>query len=263
MNERGQGMLVTAEQMLVRKARRLARAGVLIGTYLVAAACGGKPAAHAGGASANGSQRAQADAGAAQTSGRARRTVLFVGTSLTAGLGLDPDSAFPQLIQAKIDSARLPFDVVNAGVSGETTAGLLRRLEWLLRADFDVLVLETGANDGLRGTPVATARRNIRQVIDSVRSNHPAARLLLVQMEAPPNLGRQYTADFREMYPEIARETGVTLMPFLLDRVAGVTALNQGDGMHPNVRGERIVADNVWRSLMPVLAQLDSLPRSP
>lgn len=256
-------MLVTTERTLLRKAGRHASAAVLIGTYLVAGACGGKPAAEAGSASANGRQRSQADAGAAQTGGKARRTLLFVGTSLTAGLGLDPDSAFPQLIQTKIDSARLAFDVVNAGVSGETTAGLLRRLDWLLRADFDVLVLETGANDGLRGTPVATARRNIRQVIDSVRSSHPAARLLLVQMEAPPNLGRQYTADFRAMYPEIARETGVTLMPFLLDRVAGVTALNQGDGMHPNVRGERIVADNVWRSLLPVLAQVDSAPGSP
>ena len=257
-------MRVTAEQALLRQSRRLASAAVLIGTYLVAGACGGKPASGAGAsASAAGRERAQPNAGSAHVAGGARRTVLFVGTSLTAGLGLDPDSAFPQLIQGKIDSARLAFDVVNAGVSGETTAGLLRRLEWLLRADFDVLVLETGANDGLRGTPVATARRNIRQVIDSVRSSHPAARLLLVQMEAPPNLGRQYTADFRAMYPEIARETGVTLMPFLLDRVAGVTALNQGDGMHPNVRGERIVADNVWRSLMPVLVQIDSVPGSP
>ena len=179
--------------------------------------------------------------------------VLFIGTSLTAGLGLDPDSAYPQLIQEKIEAAHLPFEVVNAGVSGETTAGLLRRLDWLLRGNFDVVVVESGANDGLRGTPVATVRQNLKEIVSGIRSAHPAARVMLVQMEAPPNLGAAYTTAFHALYGDVARETGATLMPFLLQGVAGDRSLNQGDGIHPNQRGEHIVADNVWRSLEPVL----------
>jgi acyl-CoA thioesterase-1 len=179
--------------------------------------------------------------------------VLFIGTSLTAGLGLDPDSAYPQLIQEKIEAAHLPFEVVNAGVSGETTAGLLRRLDWLLRGNFDVVVVESGANDGLRGTPVATVRQNLKEIISGIRSAHPAARVMLVQMEAPPNLGAAYTTAFHALYVDVARETGATLMPFLLQGVAGDRSLNQGDGIHPNQRGEHIVADNVWRSLEPTL----------
>ena len=180
-------------------------------------------------------------------------TVLFIGTSLTAGLGLDPDSAYPQLIREKIEAAHLPFEVVNAGVSGETTAGLLRRLDWLLRGNFDVVVVESGANDGLRGTPVATVRQNLREVLAGIRKAHPAVRVMLVQMEAPPNLGPEYTAAFHALYADVARETGATLMPFLLQGVAGDRSLNQADGIHPNQRGEHIVADNVWRSVEPVL----------
>jgi acyl-CoA thioesterase-1 len=183
-------------------------------------------------------------------------TVLFIGTSLTAGLGLNPDSAYPQLIQRKIEDAHLPFDVVNAGVSGETTAGLLRRLDWLLRGDFDVVLVESGANDGLRGTPVATVRANLAEVISRIRMTHPSARVMLVQMEAPPNLGPQYTTAFHALYGDIAKGNGVTLVPFLLQGVAGERELNQADGMHPNQRGEHIVADNVWRSLQPVLRTL-------
>jgi acyl-CoA thioesterase I len=180
--------------------------------------------------------------------------VLFVGTSLTAGLGLDPDSAYPQLIQHKLDSAGLGYEVVNAGVSGETSAGLLRRLDWLLRGTFDIVVLETGANDGLRGTPVATVRRNIRTIVDSIRVTRPSTQLFLVQMEAPPNLGERYTREFHALYGEVAQESGATLLPFLLEGVAGNSALNQGDGIHPNMQGERIVAENVWRGLSPALA---------
>jgi acyl-CoA thioesterase I len=182
-------------------------------------------------------------------------TVLFVGTSLTAGLGLNPDSAYPQLIQQKIEEAHLPFEVVNAGVSGETTAGLLRRLDWLLRGRFDVVLVESGANDGLRGTPVATVRQNLREIVSRIRSVHPAARVMLVQMEAPPNMGQTYTTAFHVMYGDVARENGATLVPFLLQGVAGDRELNQADGMHPNQRGEHIVADNVWRSLEPVLRE--------
>lgn len=183
-------------------------------------------------------------------------TVLFVGTSLTAGLGLDPDSAYPQLIQQKIDSASLPFEVVNAGVSGETTSGLLQRLDWLMRGNLDVIVVESGANDGLRGTPVATVRENLRTILARIKMAHPSARIILVQMEAPPNMGPQYTRAFHQMYADIARESGATLMPFLLNGVAGNRNLNQADGIHPNQRGEHIVAENVWRTLEPVLTRL-------
>jgi acyl-CoA thioesterase I len=190
------------------------------------------------------------------TARSARHTILFVGTSLTAGLGLDPDSAYPMLIQRKIDSAGLPFDVVNAGVSGETSAGLLDRLDWLLRGQFDVMVLETGANDGLRGIPPATLKANLEKAIARIRAKRPDARLLLVQMEALPNLGPTYTAEFHAVYPAVAKETGVTLLPFLLANVAGQRGLNQADGVHPNQIGERIVADNVWKGLEPILASM-------
>jgi acyl-CoA thioesterase-1 len=183
----------------------------------------------------------------------ARRTILFLGTSLTAGLGLDPDSAYPQRIQRKIDASGLPYQVVNAGVSGETSAGLLRRLDWVLRRPADVIVVETGANDGLRGLPVSATRATIGDVLDRIHRERPAATVLLVQMEAPPNLGPQYTRDFRAMFAELAREHGATLVPFLLEGVAGVARLNQADGIHPNDEGERMVTENVWRSLEPVL----------
>ncbi|HUX34181.1 MAG TPA: arylesterase [Gemmatimonadaceae bacterium] len=176
-----------------------------------------------------------------------------MGTSLTAGLGLDPDSAYPALIQRKIDSAGLAYRAVNAGVSGETSAGALRRMDWLLRQPIDVLVLETGANDGLRGTPVAETRANIQAIIDTVRRVQPAARIVLVQMEAPPNLGARYTRAFHDTYPLLARKNGLMLLPFLLDGVAGHPGLNQGDGMHPNDVGEKIVAQNVWKGLVPLL----------
>ena len=192
----------------------------------------------------------------AQAQSGAQHTILFIGTSLTAGLGLNPDSAYPQLVQQKISSDHLPFEVVNAGVSGETTAGLLRRMDWLMRGNFDVVLLETGANDGLRGTPVATVKENLRNIVSQIRAKHPQAKVILVQMEAPPNLGPAYTNAFHAMYSDVAREMGVTLMPFLLQGVAGDRALNQADGIHPNQRGEHIVADNVWKTLEPVLRQL-------
>ena len=182
-----------------------------------------------------------------------RSTIVFAGTSLTAGLGLVPDSAYPMLIQQKIDSAGLPFQVVNAGVSGETSSGLLDRLNWLLRGTFDVFVVETGANDGLRGIPPATLRANLETAIDRIKAKRPDATILLIQMEALPNLGARYTAEFHAVYPTVAREKGVTLLPFLLDKVAGRRDLNQGDGIHPNYVGERIVAANVWRGLEPLL----------
>jgi acyl-CoA thioesterase-1 len=180
-------------------------------------------------------------------------TILFLGTSLTAGLGLDPDSAYPQQLQRKIDAARLPYHTVNAGVSGETSAGLLRRLDWVLQRPAQVIVVETGANDGLRGQPVAGTRATIGQVLARIRRDRPEARVALVQMEAPTNMGKEYTQAFHVMFPALAQEYGVTLLPFLLDNVAGFPRLNQADGVHPNNEGERIVTDNVWRGLEPLL----------
>src|SRR5919112_2454999 len=177
-----------------------------------------------------------------------RRTILFLGTSLTAGLGLDPDSAYPQQIQRKIDAVALPYQVVNAGVSGETSAGLLRRLDWVLRRPADVIVVETGANDGLRGLPVSATRATIGDALSRIRRERPNAAIALIQMEAPPNLGQEYTSAFHAMFAELAREHGATLLPFLLTGVAGESTLNQADGVHPNNAGERIVANNVWRA---------------
>jgi acyl-CoA thioesterase-1 len=218
--------------------------------------CGGESPARDARATAQTPLRAQrADTPAPRAPRPAPRKILFVGTSLTAGFGLEPDSAFPQLIDRKLDSLGIPYDAVNAGVSGETSSGLLRRIDWLLREPFDVVVVETGANDGLRGTPVATVRANVQQIIDRIKAARPTAAIVLVQMEALPNFGEQYTSEFRAMFPELARRNGVALLPFLLEGVAGHRDLNQADGIHPNMVGERRVAENVWRGLRPLLEQ--------
>lgn len=182
-----------------------------------------------------------------------RPSVVFLGTSLTAGLGLEPEQAYPALVQQKIDSAGLGFRVVNAGVSGETSAGARRRVDWLLRQPVAVLVLETGANDGLRGLPPDSLRANIQAVFDRARAISPSPRLVLVGMRVPPNYGRTYTERFQAIYPELARENGAALVPFLLDRVGGVAQLNQADGIHPTAEGQRVMAETVWRVLEPVL----------
>ena len=182
-----------------------------------------------------------------------RPTILFIGTSLTAGYGLDADSAYPLQIQRMIDSASLPYTVVNVGVSGETSSALVRRLDWLMRQPYAVAVVETGANDGLRGIPVETMESNIEQILTRLHASRPEARIALIQMEAPPNLGSAYTQRFRAVFPEVASRTGSTLLPFLLQDVAGRRELNQADGMHPNYEGERRVARNVWKGLRPML----------
>lgn len=198
--------------------------------------------------------------GAATTSARAaapandpRPALLIVGTSLTAGLGLDPDSAYPAILQRKLDSAGIAFRVINAGYSGETSAGALRRIEWLLRDSARVVMIETGANDGLRGQDVDSTRATLRAIVRRVKAALPDATILLAQMESPPNLGERYTAAFRAMFPTVAREERIVLVPFLLDGVAGVPGMNQPDGIHPNEEGARIVAENVFRALLPVL----------
>jgi len=190
----------------------------------------------------------------AERPGDERPTIVFVGTSLTAGLGLtDPNEAYPALIQEKIDSLGLNYRVVNAGVSGETSAGALKSIGWLMRSPASVVVIETGANDGLRGLGVTAMRENIQGIIDTVRAKHPDARIVLAGMEAPPNLGARYTSEFREVFPELARANHAALIPFLLDGVAGVDSLNQADAIHPNRKGAEVVADNVWEVLRGVL----------
>jgi acyl-CoA thioesterase-1 len=182
-----------------------------------------------------------------------RRVILFVGTSLTAGLGVDQDSAYPAVIQRRLDSLHLDWRAQNAGVSGETSAGALRRLPWLLQAPFAILVIETGANDGLRGLDPDSTRANIEAIVAAVRAHDSTTRIVLVGMEAPPNMGPRFTGRFRALFPALARKDHVALVPFLLTGVAGIDSLNQTDGIHPTPRGHRIVADNVWRVLGPMI----------
>jgi acyl-CoA thioesterase I len=187
----------------------------------------------------------------AQAAGRPR--VVALGDSLTAGLGLEPTQAWPALVQRKIDEAGLDVEVVNAGVSGDTTAGGLRRLDWALDGDVKVLVLELGANDGLRGLPVDQMRDNLSQMIRMAKAR--GITVLLCGMEAPPNFGPQYTREFRKAFIDLANEHDVAFIPFMLAGVAGDTALNQSDGIHPNEAGTRRVADLIWQSLQPLLTR--------
>ncbi|WP_245772044.1 arylesterase [Rhodothermus profundi] len=179
--------------------------------------------------------------------------MLVLGNSLAAGYGLSPDEAFPAILQRKVDSLGWPVRILNAGLSGETSAGGLRRIDWLLRERIDVLILELGANDGLRGIDPEVTRQNLQGIIDKVRARYPEADIILAGMQLPPNLGPAYTAAFRALYPELARANNAYLIPFLLEGVGGVPELNQADGIHPTAEGQRIVAENVWRVLRPVL----------
>lgn len=185
-----------------------------------------------------------------------RPVVLFLGTSLTAGLGLEPEEAYPAIVQQKIDAAGLDFRAVNAGVSGETSAGGLRRLDWVLQQPIAVLVVELGANDALRGQDLAVTKRNLQEIIDRTRARQPHARIMIAGMQAPPNLGLAYTRRFRELFAELARENDLSRIPFLLEGVGGVPSLNQSDGIHPNAAGARIMAENVWRVLEPILREI-------
>src|SRR3954452_5214537 len=189
-------------------------------------------------------------------------TVLFLGTSLTAGYGIDPQEAYPALIQQMIDSGGLDFRVVNAGLSGETSAGALRRADWVVQQPIAVLVLETGANDGLRGLPADSLRANIQGILDRAKRLRPAPRLVLVGMKVPPNYGRAYGQHFESIYPELAKSNGAVLVPFLLEGVGGVRSLNQPDGVHPTVEGQRKMAETVWRVLEAVLRDVKAEPKN-
>jgi len=181
------------------------------------------------------------------------KTILFFGNSLTAGMGLDVEEAFPALIQRKIDSASLTFNVINAGLSGETTASGKNRLAWLLKQKVDVFVLELGANDGLRGIPLEETKKNLQNIIDEVKAHNSEVIIVLAGMQIPPNMGLEYTKDFRNIFPDLAAENKLALIPFLLMDVAGNPDLNQADGIHPTAEGQIIVANNVWEILKTAL----------
>jgi acyl-CoA thioesterase-1 len=181
----------------------------------------------------------------------ARPRIVALGDSLTAGLGVRPQEAYPALLQLRVDAAGLNYEVVNAGVSGDTSAGGLRRLDWALQGDVRALILALGANDGLRGLPPGQLRQNLAQMIETAQARDIA--VVLAGMEAPPNFGRAYVVEFHEVFPELAQRYRIALVPFLLEGVAGLGAMNQPDGIHPNAEGARLVADNVWAALRPVL----------
>ncbi|SEG19224.1 arylesterase [Sphingobacterium lactis] len=182
------------------------------------------------------------------------KRILFFGNSLTAGYGLDSkDLAFPNLIQQKIDSLNLPYTCVNAGLSGETTAGGLDRIDWILKDPVDVFVLELGANDGLRGISTETTTKNLKAIVEKVRKAYPDCKMVLAGMMVPPSMGEKYFNDFSAIFPKVAKEENMTLVPFLLDRVAGITALNQSDAVHPTKEGQVILAENVWKHLQGIL----------
>jgi len=185
------------------------------------------------------------------------KTLLVLGDSLSAGYGLSADQAYPAHIQKKIDDAGLDFRIINAGVSGDTSAGGLRRIDWLLRRKIDVLILELGANDGLRGIPLESTKANLQGIIDKTLRHSPGAKIVIAGMMAPPNLGPTYTESFRKIFPELASENEAQLIPFLLRDVAGKSELNLEDGIHPNSRGHEIVAETVWEVLEPILRSVD------
>lgn len=185
-----------------------------------------------------------------------QQRILFFGDSITAGYGVEEGQAFPELIQGKIDSAGWNFRVVNGGLSGETSAGGLRRVDWMLRQPFDLFVLELGANDGLRGIDPASTKENLQGIIDKVKADRPNARIVLTGMQMPPNMGPEYTERFRSVYPELAEENDVELIPFLLEKVGGEEDLNQSDGIHPNAEGHRMIAETVWEYLKPMLEKI-------
>jgi acyl-CoA thioesterase-1 len=185
-----------------------------------------------------------------------RPRIVFLGDSLTAGLGLSNEESVPALVARRLEEEGYEYDVINAGVSGDTSAGGLSRLEWSLEGDVRVLVIELGGNDGLRGLPVAGMKRNIGEIIARARKRSIA--VVLTGMEAPPNYGAAYTSEFRQAFRDLAREHDVTFVPFFLDGVAGVPALNQGDGIHPNAEGARIIERTIWQTLEPLLAKAET-----
>ncbi|MCE7059563.1 arylesterase [Dyadobacter sp. CY343] len=183
-----------------------------------------------------------------------KKTIVFFGNSLTAAYGLDdPSQGFVGLIQKKIDSLKLNYKVINAGVSGETTSGGNSRIDWLLKQPLDIFVLELGGNDGLRGIPVSETKKNLQAILDKVHAKYPEAKLVLAGMQIPPNIGQKYASDFRAVYADLADKNDLTLIPFLLEGVGGEAKLNLPDGIHPTAEGHKILAENVWVEIKDLL----------
>lgn len=181
------------------------------------------------------------------------RTILFFGNSLTAGYGLSPEEAFPALVEKQLTERGKTCNVINAGLSGETSAGGLTRIDWVLRQPVDIFVLELGANDGLRGLPIEQTRNNLQAIIDKVKTKFPKAKIVIAGMMVPPNMGPEYSAAFKSLFPNLAKKNNAVLIPFLLDGVAGNEKLNLPDGIHPNIEGHKIVAANLVKVIEPLL----------
>jgi acyl-CoA thioesterase-1 len=222
--------------------------GVLAVAVLAAAACGA-PAEERASARPNAEGTTQPTNPSDLAS---RPRIVVLGDSLTAGLGLPVEEAFPSVLQQRLDDRGFKYEVVNAGVSGDTSAGGLRRLEWALGGDVKVLIVALGGNDGLRGVPVSEMKQNLQTIVSRAQDRH--IKVLLVGIEAPPNFGERYTTEFRQAFRDVARDKGVPFVPFLLEGVAGIPALNQADGIHPTAEGARIMANTVWPGLEPLLA---------
>lgn len=221
---------------------------LLVALPLAAVACGSSEAPRA----LAGVRPAAAEPAADAAAAPARPRIVFLGDSLTAGLGLPREQAVPSLVQARLDAEGYQYEVVNAGVSGDTSAGGLRRLDWALDGDVEILVVELGANDGLRGLPVAQMKANLTEIV--TRALARGIQVVLTGMEAPPNYGPVYTAEFRRTFRDLADEHEVVFVPFFLEGVAGVASLNTGDGIHPNAAGARVIEQTIWRALEPLLS---------
>lgn len=190
----------------------------------------------------------------AQNANGGKMRIVILGDSITAGYGLDPQEAYPAVLQQKIDAATLPYTVSNAGVSGDTTAGGLRRITWALgKEGADVLVIALGGNDGLRGIAPEQTEKNLQGIADKARQKNPEMKIVIAAMQMPDNMGAEFTSKFREVFPKVATEKKAGLVPFLLEGVGGVDELNQADRIHPTAEGQKKVADNVWKVLEPVL----------
>ncbi|HKJ44816.1 MAG TPA: arylesterase [Balneolales bacterium] len=191
-----------------------------------------------------------------QSKSKDTHNILFFGDSITAGLGVGENNAFPALIQQKIDSLGWNFNVINGGLSGETSTDGLHRVSWMLQRRISVFVLELGGNDGLRGINLALTKKNLQGIIDTVRTKYPRAKIIIAGMQVPPNLGEKYTTQFKNLYPSLAKKNNAVLIPFILKDVGGIPQLNQSDGIHPTKEGHKIVAQTVWKYLKPVLEKI-------
>lgn len=190
----------------------------------------------------------------APNANRATKRIVVLGDSITAGYGLDPGEAYPALLQKKIDAAKLPYTVANAGVSGDTTAGGLRRIAWAMGKGADVLIIALGGNDGLRGISPEETKKNLLGIVAKARTKNPEIAILIAGMQMPDNMGKTFTAEFKTLFPEAAKESKSTLIPYLLEGVGGIETLNQPDRIHPTAEGQAKVADNVWKVLQPVVS---------